>query len=121
MLRIRSEQMRLLNRPLEVAFRKAVTEYLEADFPAVCARLGPAGVAEMVEDGIRRAGLRGFEFESDICEFIGLMAEFGTEFDRLDWAAAILNEAGTPPPVKAGQLSGWAEAIRGLQGGRSGA
>ena len=116
MLVIRAEQMKLLNRPLEVAFRRKVTQYLEADFPSVCAELGPAGLAEMVEDGIRRAERYGFEFESDICEFIGLMAEFGTGFDRLDWAAAVLSGTATTPSVKAGQLAGWADALRRSEG-----
>lgn len=112
MLVIRDEQMRILNRSFEVAFRRKVCEYLESDFPEQCRALGPEGVRELIEHGVATAKEYGVEFEDEICDWIAMMAEFGRDFDKLEWAAGILRDTSDPIRSRMSRLMGWADAIR---------
>ncbi len=112
MLVIRDEQLRILNRPFEIAFRKMVSEYLASDFPELSLSLRPDGVKDFIEHGIARAAAYGIESEADICDWIGAMAVFGRDFDKLEWAASILQDSAEPLPARVSRLMGWVEAMR---------
>jgi hypothetical protein len=114
MLVIRAEQYRILNLACEAAFRKEVAAYLEADFAEQCKQLGPEGVTDLIELGIRKAAQYGIELESGICDLIAVMAEFGPRVDEQEWAASILRDGAEPANVRVGRLVGWAEAMRNL-------
>ena len=112
MLVIRTEQMRILNRQFEIAFRRKVSEYLASDFPQYCQALGSNGVKDLIEHGIVKATEYGLEFEAEICAWIGAMVEFGRDFDNLEWVAAILQDSAEPIRARVSRLMGWVEAMR---------
>jgi hypothetical protein len=117
MLVIRDEQLRILNKPSQANFRKQVSAYIQSEFPARFEALGTEGVRDLIELGIRKADQYGFELEAEICDLIGVMAEFGADVDQKPWASAILRDS-EPANVRIGRLTGWAEALRRFGGRR---
>jgi hypothetical protein len=112
MLVIRAEQMRVLNESFRAAFRQKTAEYLESEYTANYNALGSEGVRNLIDLGIRKAEEHGFEQESEICDLIGVMAEFGADVDKQTWASVILRDRSEPAGVRIGRLTGWAEAYR---------
>jgi hypothetical protein len=58
-------------------YREKAAEYLKSDYTGQYNALGFDGVHNLIELGIRKATEHGIELESDVCELIGVMAEFG--------------------------------------------
>ena len=116
MLVIRAEQMRILNQTFGAAFRQKTAEYLKSDYTAQYNALGPDGVRNLIELGIRKAQEHGIERESDVCDLIAVMAEFGSDLDEQPWASAILRNRSEPGTARIGRLTGWAEAFRRVGG-----
>jgi hypothetical protein len=116
MLVIRAEQMRILNQAFRAAFRRKTAEYLKSDYTEQYNALGSDGVRNLIELGIRKAEEHGIERESDVCDLIAIMAEFGSDLDEQPWASAILRDRSEPGTVRIGRLTGWAEALRRVGG-----
>jgi hypothetical protein len=116
MLSIRAEQLRILNEPFLKSFKAEVTAYLASDYPEQSRALGAEGVAKLIEHGMRKANEYGIELESDVCDLIGLMAEFGPDVDQQEWASSILRDNSEPAEVRIGCLVGWAKVIRRQRG-----
>ncbi len=67
--------------------------HLRRFFPEQCDALGETKTGQLIEFGIRRARVFGFQSERDVCKYIDLMCVFGHAFDRderLPWARQIL-------------------------------
>ncbi|HEX5432464.1 MAG TPA: hypothetical protein VFW83_10890 [Bryobacteraceae bacterium] len=118
MLTIRPEQMRILNRAFEAAFRENVREYLQTYYASRCQAMGPEGLDSFIEKGIARAARYGIEIEADIFDFIEILFEYGLEFETqpaLSWAAEILNDGASSGSARVDRLLTWLELFQDSQ------
>ncbi len=77
--------------------------HLRKFFPEQCDALGETRIGQLIEHGIRRARVYGFQSERDVCKYIDLMCVFGHAFDRnerLPWARQILESRFPPDPAE---------------------
>jgi len=94
MLVIRDEQMRAFAAAQWRDFERLAAAHLAESFPEPCASLGPEGLAAMVQHGVERARLLGFESESEILRFLNLLMVFGYDLEQQEWVREILDHPG---------------------------
>jgi hypothetical protein len=119
MLTIRNQQLSVFAEALRREFRARLAKHAERFFPEPCAALGKAGVAEVCEEAIGRAGTYGITAERDVAKFLSLMLIFGRRFDEdasLPWAGATLRQDGIGPTLRINRL--YLAALAAAQDGR---
>ena len=95
MLRIRPEQMKVLDDDMLRKFEDKMVVHLNKFFHERCAKLGKDGTREAILYAIERAASYEIVSERDVCIYIDIMFEFGRDFDKdpkLPWAGKILND-----------------------------
>jgi hypothetical protein len=93
MLRIRPEQLAVLEEARLRQFEQDIVAHVRQFFPHECASAGAQTVRECVRFGIGRARAYGFTGSREITKYVSLMFTFGRDFDldpELAWAASIL-------------------------------
>jgi hypothetical protein len=123
MLRIRKEQLRVLDLDKRKRFIAKMLQHVQEFFPTQCALLGENQLREWVEHGINSAASYRIASERDVCKYIDVMIVFGKDFDqdpRLPWAAKILKVQHTKPTERTRLLFETAKQHRheGLESGR---
>jgi hypothetical protein len=83
MLTIRHEQLEALRRPASASFEQRRCDALEQSHPHEVAALGPEGIRELVDQGLR-SGWRsaGLEDEDELARLVVLMLQLGRDFER---------------------------------------
>jgi len=89
---IRAAQMKALAEVAEKAFVERASDYLRETFPEKCAELGPEAVHRWVRSGLEKARGYGLRLDVEVLRYLNLMYTFGWDFDRLPWAAEILDD-----------------------------
>ena len=93
MLTIRSEQMAAFAAAKTETFVKKTAADLQRILPRHCAALGPEGVREAIDFGMKRASGYGIVSEPGVLVYVRLMFMFGREFDRkYEWAQRALRD-----------------------------
>jgi len=93
MLKIRTEQMKVLDDYMVREFEDRMVTHVGKFFAERCGILGEKGIREAIRYGIQRADSYGIVSERDLCLYIDVMFEFGRDFDKdreLPWAKRIL-------------------------------
>ncbi len=94
MLTIRSEQMAAFAAAKTARFIKETAADLQRILPRHCDALGPDGVREAIDFGMKRASGYGIVAEPGVLVYVRLMFMFGREFDRkYEWAQRALRDA----------------------------
>ena len=97
MLKIRAEQLQILQEEQARRFEREAVAHVRSSWPEQVAAQGEDGVHAMVARAVERAGAHGFDEEFDILRYLNLVCALGEDFDeRLDWAAAILADRDHP-------------------------
>jgi len=97
-LLLRETQVRALTEATQATFRYNAAEHLRRSFPAQCAELGEAELAETVRSGMEQARAWGFESAHDVCRYLNLLVALGPAFDEAPWARECLEaDADTMP------------------------
>ena len=89
MLVIRSEQMRLMAKALQLT---SALGHVRKFFPDDYARLGAAAAEQMVDHAIERARSYGLVSGRDALQFATIALVLGEDFEQLPWAREILND-----------------------------
>jgi hypothetical protein len=95
MLRIRREQMAVLEKHVFEQFIQSIAEHLYRFFPDKCDVYTRDGLFEIISYGIERAKTYGIESQRDVCIYIDLMFLLGRDFDAelaTTWVGEILND-----------------------------
>jgi hypothetical protein len=98
---IRNDQYDALDRAAYENFVARMRVHLRKFFPEQCDALGETKTGQLIEFGVKRARVHGFEAERDVCKYIDLMCVFGHGFERderLPWARQILESRFPPDP-----------------------
>ena len=97
MMTIRRAQFEEIGRRLARRWEDTMVIHLETFFPERAAELGPKGVADAIDLGVKKAAKYNIHTERDVCKFLNFMFVYGFDFDtdpELPWAHEILtNEA----------------------------
>ena len=98
MLRIRKEQMDVLQAEALRDFEKRVADHARLFFPAECKALGEDTTREIIGKAGERAASHAIVSERDLCLYADLMLILGPEFDaQLPWAHDILKDREVRP------------------------
>ena len=103
MLTIRPEQMAVFSQSLLGKFEMTMIAHLHQTFPAQADALGDAQIRELIHFGIAQAKRYGIISERDVSRYIGLMMEWGRNFDcddSLPWVSAILKHKYVQDPAE---------------------
>ncbi len=94
MVVIREQQMEAFARVLMDRFVQRTVEHLLQDLPEETASLGldRPKLEDFVRKGIRQAKNYGIQYDHDLQLYVDCMVTLEPEFDRLPWAAPILND-----------------------------
>lgn len=96
---LRPDQVAALQPAALDSFDARIADHLTQFFPVQCQNLGPDGLKEAIDYGIRCAAAYGIELESDVRVYLDLMFTFGVDFDRqVSWATTILNDPAVSDP-----------------------
>lgn len=104
---IRDEQIAVLNKYVENKFKEDVIAYLLDRYPEQGAILGPDGLKELVDSGLRRAKKYGIKIKRDAADFLGILVTNGKDFEILQsnrWASEILENPNLAGGTKILQL-----------------
>ena len=112
---IRQEQFESLRRANLQKFEDEMVDHLREFFPDQYSMAGEPKIRQMIRYGTQKAATYGIVGQRDVCLFIDVMVEFGSDFDSdpgLPWASAILkDEDEEDPSVKADRLYSMAIAL----------
>ena len=103
MLTIRQSQMTALRAYMRASFEEQLVDFVQRAYPAYSPGSGSASAPELVRDGLAKAAAYGIDNERDIAKFVGLMAEFGSEFHKnpaAPWISGILTDPAIPAEAK---------------------
>lgn len=101
MFNLRKEQLKIFETVAAKEFEERAIAGLRERAPDQCAKLGDAELANLVRYGAERAKSYGIVAEPDVCKYLGVMLQLGSDFDRnpqYPWAARTLNDAGLGDP-----------------------
>lgn len=90
---IRAEQMEAFSQAARAGFVKRMRVQLGEHFPQRCTELGQQKLEQTIEHGIRRAAEHGMRTEYEVGLYLGLVLDFGQDFDTnptQGWAARVL-------------------------------
>lgn len=82
MLTIRHEQLEALRRLASASFEQRLADALERSHPDEVAALGPEGLRELVDHGLRTGWRCGLEDEHELARLVVLMLQLGRDFER---------------------------------------
>jgi hypothetical protein len=100
MLVIRKAQIEALTLAKWRNFERTAYRHCRECFPEVCDRLGENGVWRYVYAGLDRAKRYGFSTAAEYLKYLTLMMTAGPDFDKLPWAAEILDDPQYLPGVR---------------------
>jgi hypothetical protein len=90
---IRAKQFAVLGAQQQRLFRDRMVQRLDSSYPGRISAKYRVETRAFVDAGIAKAGRYGIELEGDIESFLGMLVEWGPDFDVAKaWAAAILNQ-----------------------------
>jgi hypothetical protein len=105
---IRNEQLQAFQAESVRQFVSKLVDESAEKFPKHWGALGRAGMQPIVEHGVKRAGIYGFDFEYSLSTYVDIMLLLGSHFDidfQLPWAAGILTDSSiTDQGIRAIQL-----------------
>ena len=93
MLKIRAEQMAVLEAYMVRQFEARMKIHLQKNFPNETQRMSDAELQRFVQVGIKQAKRYGIELEDDIQSYLEMMVLYGVDFDnnpKTAWAGEIL-------------------------------
>jgi hypothetical protein len=102
MIAIRPEQMKVLSEAALKSFEDRMMAHLTGFFPRQCKEMGEKKTREAIHRGIAKAKQYGIVSEHDVCVYIDVMFEYGSDFDvdpELPWASQILADRDMPTPT----------------------
>lgn len=106
MLRVREEQLRLLEADARAGFLERLVRHFRRTWPEKAQALG-GNLRPFLDNGLERAWGYGLTREVDVVRFINLMFVWGPDFDvspGCRWAWQILHDPTLSGPVKVHQL-----------------
>lgn len=92
MFRIHQDQIDAFEEASTAAFIERMVSHLARFFPGHAAALGDVGVRDSIRSGIARAAKYGIATPRETCKYLTLMVAFGSDFDYMDWATAVLRD-----------------------------
>lgn len=101
MFNLRKEQLKIFETVAAKEFEERAIAGLRERAPDQCAKLSEADLANLVRYGAERAKSYGIVAEPDVCKYLGIMLQLGSDFDRnpqYPWAARTLNDASLGDP-----------------------
>jgi hypothetical protein len=107
MFKLRQEHLDAFEAQVVNLFVSRVMEHIKAVWPAECAELGDAAVAETVRSAIRRAAALGLSSEFDVVRFVDLEFILAKDFDTnpfARWTGSILSDRKLSPAAKLDRL-----------------
>jgi len=81
-MHLTSAQAQALQQPVVDGFPDRAARFLEREYPAVAAQVGPQAMAAFVAHGQERAVMHGFTSERDIVHYLLVMLYLGPRFDE---------------------------------------
>jgi len=107
MFKLRKEHLDAFEAQIVSLFAARVVAHVKVVWPAECAELGDAVVAEMVRNAIRRAAALGLVSEFDVVRFVDLEFILAANFDTnpfARWTGSILSDRTLAPGAKMDRL-----------------
>ena len=103
MLKIRKEQMELLNQKMAEDFESRIYKHLVKTYPDMLKRTPKQDVQQSIQAGIKRAAVYGLIAEYDVVRFIDLMYQLSPDFDsspKNSWIRKVLDDPEIHPREK---------------------
>jgi hypothetical protein len=94
--------MEVLSKAALKSFEERMMAHLANFFSRQCAKIGEEKTREAIHQGIKKAKQYGIVSEHDVCIYIDVMFEYGSDFDvdaKLPWASQILTDPEMPTPA----------------------
>jgi hypothetical protein len=116
MLKIRDQQMVVLQDLQRQTFGDATLAFIRERYPQACASFSEADLRGMVALALRKAREHGITAHADILRYINVMFTLGCDFEAdpdYPWAQEIMNTPRLKPASKINQLT--ARTLRHLQ------
>jgi hypothetical protein len=107
MLKLRKQHLDAFEAQKVALFKTRVVAHIKAVWPAECAELGDAAVAEIVQGAIKRAVAFGLSSEHDVVRFVDLAFILAADFDTNPlgaWTRPILADRALAPNAKMDRL-----------------
>jgi hypothetical protein len=102
MITIRPEQMKVFSKAASKSFEDRMVAHLAKFFPQQCKKLGEEKIHETIQQGIVKARRYGIITEHDVCIYIDIMFDLGSDFDvdpELPWASRVLKDSTIKDPT----------------------
>jgi hypothetical protein len=107
MLKLRKEHLAAFEAQAAASFSQRVVAHLKAVWPAECAELGDAPLAETARAAIQRAVALGLSAEFDVVRFVDLTFILAKDFDTNPlamWTRPILADRKVPAGARVDRL-----------------
>ena len=100
MITIRRDQYEIMEKAVVEHFIADLVDHLKKSYPDKTGSFSDKALFDECRNGIERAKLYGLEAASHWRVFMEIRLQRGANFDRQEWAAAILNNASLFPHEK---------------------
>ncbi|HEU0177656.1 MAG TPA: hypothetical protein VFV58_25620 [Blastocatellia bacterium] len=108
MLRIRREQMQVLNESRQRHFEARAIDYLKSKYPGNYRRRGADQILQLIRKAIDKAKRAGLDSEAGVIAYIELSLIYGENFDQHEaWAYYIIHQSELDPEAKIGRLENY--------------
>lgn len=116
MLKIRKEQMEVLDQSTRVDFHQHLVTFLRDELPEATAAFDDTALLEQILESERRAAVYGIESDAGIAQFVCLTFLAGPTFDEIPAVNAFLKEPGMDPEQKLEELVEYLAALEDEEG-----